>query len=201
MDASVFWRIIGEYNTVTSFPQAGLLIFLFVSVFLSYRLKKGWICKVALATLNLFIAIAFFAAFGTEPIQRFFALPLYLGTGVLFGYDAWKNRDDQLNRPTTVQCCFFLLYLVYPLASLACGHSFPQIVTHILPCPVVTISIALYAGYKKRNPFLLALLVIWGLTGVKAIIFSAYEDLILFAAGIYGIVLLVQGYQNKANNE
>lgn len=200
MEASAFWRIIGEYNTATAIAQAVLLLLLLSSIILSFRLKKGWICKIALAALNLFIAIAFFATFGTEPIQKYFALPLYIGTALLFAYDAWKSRDEQLNRPTAIQWCFFLLYLVYPLVSVACGHTYPQIVTHIMPCPVVTISIALYAGYKKRNPLLLALLVIWGLTGVKAIIFSAYEDLILLAAGIYGIVLLVRTLKQLRQN-
>jgi len=111
---------------------------------------------------------------------------------LLFAHDAWKNRTEQLRKPTTIQWLFIAMYLLYPFVSIACGHSYPQIVTYIMPCPVVAISIALYAGYLKRNKWLLGLLVIWGLTGVKAISFNAYEDLILLAAGIYGIVLLTR---------
>lgn len=62
--------------------------------------------------------------------------------------------------------------------------------TSIMPCPIISLSIAVYAGYQKKNKVLLALLIIWGLTGVKSVIFNVYEDLILLTCGIYGIVLL-----------
>lgn len=44
---------------------------------------------------------------------------------------------------------------------------------------------------------LMALLVVWALTGVKALIFNAYEDLILFAASFYGIALLIEDYKSN----
>lgn len=191
MDATAFWQVIGQYNSITIWMQVLLLIALISGVVLTYTQKRGWVCKMALSVVNLFIGIGFFAVYGTQPIQHYFALPLYLAIGLLFAWDAWKNRDEQMMKPTFVQWCFFLLFLFYPFVSMACGHTFPQLVTHIMPCPVVTISIALYACYRKRNTLLLALLTIWGLTGVKAIIFSAYEDLILLAAGVYGVVLII----------
>ena len=72
------------------------------------------------------------------------------------------------------------------------GNSFPQMVTYIMPCPVISLSIAVYAGYKRKNKALLALLTIWGLTGIKSIIFNAYEDIILLIGGLYGIALLIR---------
>ena len=44
---------------------------------------------------------------------------------------------------------------------------------------------------------LLALLTVWGLTGIKSVIFSAYEDLILLACGLYGVMLLVHEVRRK----
>ena len=85
-----------------------------------------------------------------------------------------------------------VLYAAYPLVSMLLGGRFPQLVTHIMPCPVVTISIAVYSCYKRKNLALLILLTIWGLTGVKALIFSAYEDIILLLAGLYGVWLIIQ---------
>lgn len=64
-------------------------------------------------------------------------------------------------------------------------------VTYIMPCPVISLSIAVYSGYKRKNKLLLVLLTIWGLTGIKSIIFSAYEDIILLICGLYGILLIV----------
>ncbi|MBU3849686.1 MAG: hypothetical protein IAA16_03890, partial [Candidatus Treponema excrementipullorum] len=52
------------------------------------------------------------------------------------------------------------------------------------------LSIAVYSGYQKKNKLLLALLTVWGLTGIKSLIFNAYEDIILLVCGLYGVVLL-----------
>jgi len=71
------------------------------------------------------------------------------------------------------------------------GNHFPQMVTYIMPCPIVSLSIVVYAGYKRKNKLLLALLSIWGLTGIKSVFFNAYEDIILFACGLYGVTLFV----------
>lgn len=92
-----------------------------------------------------------------------------------------------------------LLYSIYPIISLLLGNSFPQIVIYIMPCPVISLSIVVYAGYKRKSKVLLALLTIWGLTGIKSIIFNAYEDTILLIGGLYGVVLLVREiWQSKA---
>ena len=90
-----------------------------------------------------------------------------------------------------------LFYVCYPLVSVMLGNRFPQMVTYIMPCPVVSLSIAVYAGCQKKNKLLLALLTVWGLTGIKSVIFSAYEDLILLACGLYGVMLLVHEVRRK----
>lgn len=191
MNAQAFWNVIGNYNEQTKILQIGLLIPVIVAIALSYMRKVNWAAKFALGITNLFIGIAFFAWYGTEPIQRFFALPLYLLCGILFLYESWHNKDDLLEKPTPVQSLLIVLYLLYPLISFALGNKFPQIVTHIMPCPIVSLSITVYAAYKRKNILLLILLTVWGLTGIKSIIFNAYEDIILLICGFYGVALLV----------
>lgn len=162
-----------------------------LAVILSYTKKVKWPAKFALGIANLFIGIAFFAWYGTEPIQRYFALPLYLVCGGLFIYESWHNKDDVIMKLNIIQKILLMLYFFYPLVSMLLGNSFPQTVTYIMPCPVISLSIIIYAGYKRKNKILLALLTIWGLTGVKSIIFNAYEDIILLVCGLYGVVLFV----------
>lgn len=87
------------------------------------------------------------------------------------------------------------MFSKYPLISLARGNQFPQIVTHIMPCPIVSLSIAVFAGYERKNRLLLLLLTVWGLTGIKSVIFAAYEDAILLICGIYGVYLLAKEIQ------
>ena len=121
---------------------------------------------------------------------------LFIVSGILFLYEAWKNKDDELNKPSVFQIILLSLYAVYPLFSVAFGATFPQMVTHIMPCPVTSLSIVAYSGYKLKNRVLLALLTIWGFTGIKSIFFNVYEDLILLICGFYGLFVLIKMFQN-----
>lgn len=192
MDAQAFWSVIGAYNEQTAALQAGLLLFAVAAVIASYSCKVKWAAKFALEIIHLLIGVVFFAWYGTEPIQKYFALPLYLLCGTLFLYESWHNRDDSLAKPNGWQRLLLVLYLLYPLISFLLGNRFPQMVTHIMPCPVVSLGITVYAGYSRKNKLLLALLTIWGLTGIKSVIFSAYEDIILLICGIYGVTLFLR---------
>lgn len=190
MDAQAFWDVISNYNRQTWIIQIALLVFLLIAVALSYTKKIKWAAKFSLGVINLFIGIGFFAWYGTEHIQKFFAFPLYIACGVLFLYESLHNKDDILKTPTAFQMFLLVLYLVYPFVSMLLGNSFPQMVTYIMPCPVISISMTVYSGYTRKNKLLLALLTIWGLTGIKSVIFNAYEDIILLICGLYGIMLL-----------
>ena len=190
MDAQIFWNIIGNYNEQTIIVQICLFIFLIFAIVISYVQRIKWLAKFALGIANLYIAIFFFALYGTEPVQKYFAQPLFLLCGLLFLYESWHKQDDVLRKPDLVQSILLALYLLYPFVSLLLGNSFPQMVTYIMPCPVASLSIAVYSGYQKKNKLLLALLTIWGLTGIKSLIFNAYEDIILLVCGLYGVVLL-----------
>ncbi len=68
MDVQVFWNVIGNYNEKTWIIQIILLIFVLLAVTLSYMRKVKWTAKFVLGIVNLFIGIAFFAWYGTEPI-------------------------------------------------------------------------------------------------------------------------------------
>lgn len=103
MSAQEFWNVIGNYNNQTLFIQIVLLSILVLAIVLSYLKKLNWAAKIALGIANLFIGIAFFADYGTEPIQIFFAMPLFIVSGILFLYEAWKNKDDELNKPSVFQ--------------------------------------------------------------------------------------------------
>ena len=191
MDSRAFWTVIGNYNEQTNIIQIGLFIFVISAIILSYTHKVNWAAKFALGVANLFIGIVFFAWYGTEPIQKYFAFPLYLLCGALFLFESWNNRNDVIKKPNMLQILLLLFYLFYPFVSLFLGNSFPKMVTYIMPCPIVSLSIIIYACYQRKNKLLLALLTIWGLTGIKSVIFNAYEDIILLICGLYGIVLFV----------
>lgn len=195
MNAQVFWNVIGMYNRQTIIMQIILLIIIVVALILSYGKKKNWIAKIALGIANLFIGIVFFGIYGTEPIQKYFAMPLYLCCGVLFLIESIKNKDDFLDKPNKWQGVLLILYAAYPAISFALGNRFPKLVTYVMPCPIISLSIVVYACYHKKNKLLLVLLTIWGLTGIKSVIFNVYEDIILLVCGIYGVYLIYKEYK------
>lgn len=195
MDAQVFWDVIGKYNQDTVVIQVVLLFVLAIGIIIVRTNKIAWMEKVVLGIANLFIGIVFFGVYGTEPIQKFFALPLYLMCGILFLYEAFRNKNNQPNKFNFLQTLLIILYVLYPIISWALGNKFPRMVTHIMPCPIVSLSLAIYASYPRKNRVLLALLTIWGLTGIKSVIFCAYEDIILLLCGIYGVYLMVKEFR------
>ena len=146
MDTQIFWNIIENYNEHTQIAQIFLLILIVISVILSYIKKVNWAAKFVLGITYLFIGIIFFAYYGTEPIQKIFALPLFLLCGILFLYESWRNKDDILVAPTYWQIILLLCYLIYPLISILLGKYFPRMTTYIMPCPIVSLSIVIYAG-------------------------------------------------------
>ncbi len=115
--------------------------------------------------------------------------------------EAWHNKYDELNKPNRFEIVLLILYGLYPLVSYLFGNGFPQMVTYVMPCPIVSLSLAVYAGYSHKNRLLLLLLTIWGLTGVKSIIFNTYEDIILLMCGIYGVYLLVRGFKGRNDTQ
>ncbi len=192
MEAQTFWEVIGTYNRWTWWASFTTPVILAATFILSYKSKARYAMKIALGLAHLFIGIAFFGMYGTEPIQAYFALPLFLACGVLFFREAILNHGDIPRKPNPVQIVLLCLYILYPACSYALGHRFPYLVTYTMPCPIACLGLLIHSLYPKKNKLLLFLLTVWGLTGIKALFFDAYEDLILLLCGIYGVFLLNQ---------
>ena len=88
MDVQTFWNVIGQYNQNTIIIQVMLLILTVIALSLSYTNKVACLAKLMLGIANLFIGIMFFGYYGTQPIQKYFAFPLYLICGFCFYMNA-----------------------------------------------------------------------------------------------------------------
>ena len=192
MNPELFWQVIENYNKNTFIIQIILFVVLVLMISLSYCNLINWLAKLSLSIVNFFIGITHFIIFGQMTIQYFFAAPLYLIVGGLFLFECIKNPKDKLHKPNAIQIILLLLFLLYPLISFLLGNRFPHLVTHIMPCPVISLSIVVYSCYTKKNLPLLIFITIWGLTGIKAFIANAYEDVILLVCGLYGVYLVIK---------
>ena len=190
MNTETFWNVIASYNEKTYVIQVVFTILLVTTIAFAYLSKYKFIPKVVLGIVNIYIAIVYFGFYGDEPIQTYFALPLYLVIGILFLYESIRNKYDTLKKPNLFQCFLMFLFIIYPFVSIFLGNSFPNMVTYIMPCPIISLSIVVYSCYNIKNKLLLFLLTLWGITGIKSFMFSVYEDIILLICGVYGIFLL-----------
>lgn len=165
MDATAFWKVIGEYNSQTITVQIILMLFLVLGLILSYTGKIKWSakeCKTGSWCRWLIHWDCVFWRIWNRTNTIFFALPLYLCCGGLLLFECIKNKDDALGKSKRWQSILLLLFVLYPAISFLLGNTFPQMVTYIMPCPIVSVSIAVYSGYRRKNRFLLLLLTIGG---------------------------------------
>jgi len=197
MDVNIFWEIIGEYNNKTIIVQIILFVLGIFAFILSYAGRIKWIIKFTLGIIILYIGIVYFGYYGTEIIQKYFAFPLFIISGLLFIFESIKNKQDILEKFDKIQFILLFLYLLYPLVSFILGNRFPKMVTYIMPCPIISVSIVIYSAYKIKNKLLLVCMALWGLTGVKAFVANAYEDIILLICGVYCIYLLINQIRIK----
>lgn len=197
MDTEQFWKVIGNYNTGTLYIQIIFILLLGLSLILACKKKYWALPKLVLGVANIFIGVIFFLYYGTEPIQTYFAAPLFITVGLLFEWDGIKHRKNKFNGIKGISLALLGLVILYPLVSILLGNSFPQMVLYIMPCPIISLSIVIYLCYENHNKLLLALLIIWGLTGIKAFLYNALEDTILLICGIYALIIFIKEIKVK----
>ena len=81
MTADLFWNIIEDYNRQTWIYQAALMERACVRIHPLAEKRAQWFLKITLGVANIFIGTVFFLYYGTEPIQHYFAAPLFLAAG------------------------------------------------------------------------------------------------------------------------
>lgn len=187
--ATDFWTIIGTYNLETVYIQVVLSILLIGILSISLFKKNRFITlfiQTCFGMVFLFVGIYFFLITDKSITAMIFG-PFFILIGSLFLYGLF-NPKTEIQQPTKFQFLLYGLVLLYPLVSFVLNHRYPQQVWYILPCPIASLALITVCRFKKRNDFLSILLIIWGLTGVKAFVFDVKEDLILLIVGIYGLV-------------
>jgi len=201
VDEQAFWNVIGEYNQTTWVLQCVLIAGVIVSIVLAYFGKVVWMPKAALGITNLFIGAVFFLVYGSEPVQTYFAAPLFIAIGSLLLWEALKYPKSSFMRFNKIQRILLCLVALYPLVSFLLGHLFPQTVLYIMPCPAISLSIVVYTCYEHKNKVLLALMAIWGLTGIKSFFVNALEDIILLICGVYCVYALIWQIKYGRSNQ
>lgn len=183
-----FWKAIGTYNVDTIYVQ-GIFSLFIIGVLIFSFIRQNLVIERSIRSLFsaafIFVGVYFFLIIDKSFTAMIFG-PYFIIIGLLFLFELF-NSKSQLQHPTRFQYLLYGLVLLYPIISYALNHKYPQQVLYILPCPITSIALITYCRLNKRNDFLNLMLIIWGLTGIKAFIFDVKEDLILLIVGLYGL--------------
>ena len=205
MNAETFWTQVGSYNEATLPIQAILIVTAVILAYLTFTKPSAktdiWM-KAFLALAFAWNGTVFFLIFAKNPISTFFGAPLFIFLAILFAVDIFAKKtefrfpDVKWRKWSTA--LWILLVFLYPLIGLPLGHTYPRMLTPVMPCPLTVFALAMVAAAApKVDRKLYILLLPWALAGLPKCLgaLDCYEDCILFAAGVYGLILLVKDWK------
>jgi len=206
MDTASFWNHVGVYNAATWPIQVVMIV---AAAYLTYRVfaKPGtktdvWM-KAFLAFAFAWNGIVFFLVFVRNPISMFTGMPLFIIVSALFVVDIFaKKTHFKLSEGGWVRgftIVWVLLAALYPLLGWPLGHTWPKVLLPLFPCPLTVFAIALVAAavpHTDKKVFIA--LLPWALMGLPKCFgaLDCYEDCILFAGGVYGLIVLIKNWRS-----
>jgi hypothetical protein len=212
MSAETFWARVGLYNEALWPVQAALII---IAAFLTHRLiaRPGprtdvWM-KAFLSFAFAWDGIVVFLVYLRNPISMAIGTPLFILVAILFAVDIWAQRtafklpDTRWGQVLTF--VWLALVVCYPLTGwVFLGHAYPRTLLPTMPCPLTVFAITLVAAAAPRvdRKGFVALLP-WALMGLPKCFgaLDCYEDCILFASGVYGLIVLIRNWKTRTSDQ
>ena len=219
MSTETFWTQVGAYNEATWPVQTVMIVaalYLAVRVFFKPGPQTDAWMKAFLALAFAWNGIVFFLVFLRNPISMAIGTPLFVIVSILFVVDSFAKKTHfsvpegpWMRRFTIV---WVLLAFLYPLIGWPLGHGYPRVLLPVFPCPLTVFATALVAAAvptptptptadsradsRVDRKVFIALLP-WGLLGLPKCFgaLDCYEDCVLFAGGVYGLVVLVKNWR------
>ena len=208
VSTDVFWTRVGMYNEAM-WPV--VLAMTVAAAFLTYRVlwRPGTRTDVWMKAFLSFAfgwnGIVFFLVFMKNPISMFTGAPLFIALALLFALDI-RGKKTHFRPPGTawkrgLTLFWIVLVFLYPLIGWPLGHIYPQTLLPIFPCPLTVFAIALVAAAAPEvDKKVFILLLPWALMALPKCFgaLDCYEDCILFASGLYGLVELVRNWKPRS---
>ena len=206
----IFWNQMGAYNEATLPVQivmmvAAIVLIYFVFTKASPRVNTSM--KIFLAFAFAWNGIVFFLIF-TSNIISMVASALFIIIAILFVVDIFRKKIE-FKFPVTVwgkylMVFWIVLVFLYPVIGIALGHHYPETCMPLAPCPLTVFAITLMAAaipYVDRITYIL--LLPWAILSLPKCLgaLDCYEDCILFAAGVYGLVVLIKNWKKIGGRE
>jgi hypothetical protein len=200
----VFWTRVGTYNEATWPISIAMIV---AAAFLTYRLflrpsaKTDMWTKAFLSFVFAWNGLVFFLIFTKNPISMLFGAPLFIVVSLLFGVDIFAKKTHFQPPAATwkkrLTIFWIVLVFLYPVIGWPLGHVYPKTLLPMFPCPLTVFAIALVAAAAPNvDKKVFILLLPWALMGLPKCFgaLDCYEDCILFASGVYGLVELIRNW-------
>ncbi len=192
--AQVVFYIIAILLTVWIFVRPGRLQNIFMKTYLT--ISFAWIGVV------YYFILAKDMAVGTN--MNYVIGSFFIIISVLFAVDIFRNKmcfslsKVRWLRYTTI--VLTVLVFSYHWIGMAFGHEFPNlIIIGTIPCPTVTFGlILLTTSLPQIDKIIYILLLIMAIPFTpffQIAKYGVYEDIILFAVGIFSLVLLIKNWK------
>jgi hypothetical protein len=187
-----------------------MAILLTVWLFIRPGRIQNLLIKLYLCMTFMWIGIAFYFVFARgiagNTYGNYIMGAFFIIISVLFAVDIFRNKMHFLlpavrwQRYSTL--VLTILAFSYPWIGITLGHRFPNlIITGTLPCPTITLSLILLTTslprVNKTIYVLLLFLAIPFTPFMQILKYGVYEDIILFATGIYSLILLIKHWKIK----
>lgn len=214
LPANEWWGILENYG-VKVWPAQAVFFVAAVLIALLVFLKPGssanTLARLYMALSFGWIGVVFFLVLGKGLKGNYFFGSLFIIVAILFAVDVVKQKMDfhppivSWQRHLTALLMIFIL--CYPGFSLLFGHPFPRvIVPGTFPCPTTALALLLLTFALPRvDKIVYIVLLFWAIPFPPLIQipkYGVYEDTIMFAVGIYSLVMLLKNWKEKpAPNE
>jgi len=211
--AEEWWRIVETYGAQIWPAQ---IVFYVVALLLTgwFVLKPGrvqsWVTKLYLSIACAWNGILFFIVLAPgitgDSYGNYLFGALFTVVALLFAVDLVRQRM-QFSPPsggwrTYVTWALMVLVLCYPLFGLALGHrSTSLIMPGTMPCPTTAFALLmLTTALPSVDKIAYILLLLWAIPFppfIQIPRYGVYEDAIMFASGLYSMILLLVSWKAK----
>ena len=209
-----FWQVMEAYGAQIRPAQ---IVFYIAAILL-----VGWLFLKAGRIQTLFAKLYLSTAFAWNGIAFYFVLAtdmagdsygnyvfgsVFIIVSVLFAVDLFRQKM-QFSLPTFgwrkyATLVLTLLVFCYPLFGMAFGHSFTSLIMPgTFPCPTTALGLLLLTmALPQVDKMIYILLLICAIPFtpfVQIARYGVYEDTILFAIGVYSLVLLLRYWKAES---
>jgi hypothetical protein len=201
-----FWRVIETYSAgIIPFQIVFYIVGLLLVGWLFYKSgrTKTFLTKLYLSIAFLWNGIMFYFILARDmagdSYGNYLFGSVFITISVLFAVDLFRHKmqfslpREGWRKNTTL--ALTLLVFCYPLFGLAFGHGFQNLIMPgTFPCPTTALGLVLLTiALPQVDKVIYILLLICAIPFtpfIQIARYGVYEDTILFATGIYSLVLL-----------